>query len=596
MARDWLIDPIVTTSIQLQQPVSVDAKFLRRGAEKFLLKGMRLPGISGAIDFNEKIILRKRLDELAAAHVNALILSEAQAEAVLGVAGQAGLAAIVEIAIDADELAAPQRARVTIERVGAAMKLLRGYPALAGVVIDCRIDRGSISRIGRNALRGTLEAIARRIRESNGHLLVALKHRADAAEISFAGEDFAYLEVTRIDEAAAGAMMRAMHDRAGARPLVIEVGEEFPGEVEAVARGFGGGAAGVVAAAMRPAVSPGWQNVRMLSAGELPPFMHFGGSAAPLPAAMPLVSVVVSARDGEQTLAACLKSIGRLHYPNYEVIVIEEGSRERDGAAAADPGVRVIRGKAGDLRVEALRAARGELIAFTRADCAVDADWLTLAVQAIAEDGLDGCRGPVCPPREELRFAARVAAELEPSNAHADGLRETQIDVGAARNLVIRKSSLAASGGKAGRSINGNGDRELAALMPVNGLKIGWCPAGFVRRNGPATIGEFFRNQIAQGRREATAVAEDARPVRAAAEWHRFMEGQHNYSGAIAWAVANALAPMGGIVRAVARRHYLAKASAATSSASVASDDARASAHRLAIGNAHARGAHPVIR
>jgi hypothetical protein len=161
---------------------------------------------------------------------------------------------------------------------------------------------------------------------------------------------------------------------------------------------------------------------------------------------------------------------------------------------------------------------------------------------------------------------------------------------------VIRKSSLAASGGKAGRPINGNGDRALAPLMPVNGLKIGWCPAGLVRRNGPATIGEFFRNQIGQGRREAVAVAEDARPARAAAEWRRFMEGQHNYSGAIAWAVANALAPMGGIVRAVARRHYLAKASAATSSASVASDDARASAHRLAIGNAHARGAHPVSR
>ena len=93
MARDWLTDQVVTTSIQLQQPVLVDAKFLRRGAEKFLLKGMRLPGIAGAIDFNGKIILRKRLDELAAANVNTLILSEAQAEAVLGVAGQAGLAA-----------------------------------------------------------------------------------------------------------------------------------------------------------------------------------------------------------------------------------------------------------------------------------------------------------------------------------------------------------------------------------------------------------------------------------------------------------------------------------------------------------------------
>jgi hypothetical protein len=115
----------VSSNIAPQQPLSIHAKFLRRGAEKFLVKAMRLPDVAGALDFNEKIILRKRLDELAAAHVNTLILSEAQTENVLGVAGQAGLGAMVEIAIDAHELTAPKQARTTIARVGKAMKLLR---------------------------------------------------------------------------------------------------------------------------------------------------------------------------------------------------------------------------------------------------------------------------------------------------------------------------------------------------------------------------------------------------------------------------------------------------------------------------------------
>src|SRR5277367_3504126 len=175
MARDWLTDQIVTSSIQLQQPVSADAKFLRRGAEKFLLKGMRLPGIAGAIDFNEKIILRRRLDELAAAHVNTLILSEEQAETVLGIAGQAGLGAMVEIAIDAHELAAPKKARVTIERVGKVVNLLRGYPALMGILIDCPIHAQTLSRMGLSALRSSLDAIMRDARGSNAQLLVAFK-------------------------------------------------------------------------------------------------------------------------------------------------------------------------------------------------------------------------------------------------------------------------------------------------------------------------------------------------------------------------------------------------------------------------------------
>jgi hypothetical protein len=392
--------------------------------------------------------------------------------------------------------------------------------------------------------------------------------------------------------------MREMHDSAGARPLVIEFGEEFPGEVEGVARAFAGGAAGVVALAMQPPVSPGWQNVRMLSAGELLPFTEPDGSAVPLPAETPLISVVVSARDNEETIAACLKSIGRLQYPNYEVIVIEEETSDRGAdAAAANPGVRVIHGKAGALRHEALRAARGELIAFTRADCIVDADWLTLAAHAIAEGGLDGCRGPVCAPREERGFTARVAGALELSNSHAEGIGETQIDLRLTRNLVICKSSLAASGGMAGRSFNGRGDRDLSALTPVKGLKMGWCPAGLVRRCEPATIAEFFLDRIAQGRREAISALEDTRPAGAAADWRRFMEGPRIHSGAIAWAVANALSSMGGVVRGMARRHYLAKASAAAS-VSAASDDSNltATAHRLAIGNAHGRGAHPVSR
>jgi hypothetical protein len=272
---------------------------------------MRLPGSASALDFNEKIILRKRLDELAAAHVNTVILSEAQAETMLGIAGQAGLGAIVEIAIDAHELSAPKQASTTITRVGKAMKLLRGYPALMGVLIDCPIQADTISRIGLSALRSSLDAIVGGARESNDQLLVAFKRYADAPHISITGEDFSYFHVTRIDEAAIGSTIHAMHDRAGARPLVIEFGEGFPGQVDVVALAFGLGAAGVVATAIRPAAPPVWQNVRMLSAGELPPFMHLGGTAAPLPAITPMISVVVSARDDEETLAACLKSIER---------------------------------------------------------------------------------------------------------------------------------------------------------------------------------------------------------------------------------------------------------------------------------------------
>lgn len=40
----------------------------------------------------------------------------------------------------------------------------------------------------------------------------------------------------------------------------------------------------------------------------------------------PRVTVVVATYNGVNTLAACLESLGRLKYPNYEVLVVDDGS------------------------------------------------------------------------------------------------------------------------------------------------------------------------------------------------------------------------------------------------------------------------------
>ncbi len=133
-------------------PVSIHGKFLRRAGEKFLLKAIRLLGVADKLDFGEKVTLRKRFDELSLAHVNALILTESQAETVLGVAGQAGVCAMVEVAIDANELASPALTRAAVERVAKVVSLLRGYSALIGVLIDCPLISAAISKTAPGAL------------------------------------------------------------------------------------------------------------------------------------------------------------------------------------------------------------------------------------------------------------------------------------------------------------------------------------------------------------------------------------------------------------------------------------------------------------
>ena len=110
----------------------------------------------------------------------------------------------------------------------------------------------------------------------------------------------------------------------------------------------------------------------------------------------PAVSVIVAARDAEATLGACLASLRALDHPSYELIVVDNGSTDATRAiAAAHDGVRVLdeprRGPAA-ARNTGIEAARGDVVAFTDADCVVDPRWLTKLTAAL-EDRRDRVAG-----------------------------------------------------------------------------------------------------------------------------------------------------------------------------------------------------------
>lgn len=99
----------------------------------------------------------------------------------------------------------------------------------------------------------------------------------------------------------------------------------------------------------------------------------------------PFVSVIVSTRDRPETLQPCLRSLMALHYPHYEVIVVDNAPRT---SAIADyvqqtygdvSQVRYIREDRPGLSLArncGIRAAKGKILAFTDDDVVVDAYWL----------------------------------------------------------------------------------------------------------------------------------------------------------------------------------------------------------------------------
>ena len=117
----------------------------------------------------------------------------------------------------------------------------------------------------------------------------------------------------------------------------------------------------------------------------------------------PKASVVIPARDAEDTLATQLRALAAQDYPgSFEVIVVDNGSRDATREVASSfhaviPSLRVI--DAGDVpgvshaRNVGILAARGDLLAFCDADDRVWPNWLrALATAAQDADLVTGFR------------------------------------------------------------------------------------------------------------------------------------------------------------------------------------------------------------
>src|SRR5262249_27311736 len=136
-------------------------------------------------------------------------------------------------------------------------------------------------------------------------------------------------------------------------------------------------------------------------------------SPAELQPQAPRVSVVVCTYNGGGTLEQCLRSLEALDYPDYEVIVVDDGSTDDTRVILRRfPGVRAIHQPNRGLsaaRNAGLHAATGEVIAYTDSDCFADPDWLTLLVRQLLGSGAHAVGGPNLTP-EDGRLAACVAA------------------------------------------------------------------------------------------------------------------------------------------------------------------------------------------
>lgn len=101
----------------------------------------------------------------------------------------------------------------------------------------------------------------------------------------------------------------------------------------------------------------------------------------------PAVSVIVPAHDEERWIGECLDSLRRQTYPDFEVVVVDDGSSDRTGAIARRSDATVIRTDqrgAGAAKNAGAVVSRGRILVFLDADEMFDPDFLERLVAPLA--------------------------------------------------------------------------------------------------------------------------------------------------------------------------------------------------------------------
>ncbi len=227
----------------------------------------------------------------------------------------------------------------------------------------------------------------------------------------------------------------------------------------------------------------------------------------------PLVSVIVVCWNAADVLGRCLEQLFAQDYPNYEVIVVDDGSddaTEQVARRAARAGeLKLVRSDRNhgcpSARNLGLGHAAGEIVAFIDADGFADARWLSEVVAAFGEDAsvggiastvffddnplvVNGAGGTV----NQQGWAADLS--MNQSYEFAELARESLYPMGC--GMALRREAIERVGPFDDRMLNYYDDVDYGVRLWRAGYRIVVAPKAWVDHGFGATGGDSARKRL----------------------------------------------------------------------------------------------------
>jgi GT2 family glycosyltransferase len=224
----------------------------------------------------------------------------------------------------------------------------------------------------------------------------------------------------------------------------------------------------------------------------------------------PLASVIICTRNRPEVLARTLRSLERLDYPAFEVLVMDGSwsTATADIVRSEFPDVRYCHvgdvGKSVALNV-GIEIASGEIVASTDDDVVVDRHWLVELVSALESDGRVACVTGLAYP---LELSTQAQLWFEESGGFTEGYERRILDpevpeegsllpyatgrIGAGVNMAWRRQIIRDLGGF---DVALDSAEDLGAFFDalINGFKIIYEPAAIVYHEHRRTYEELRR-------------------------------------------------------------------------------------------------------
>jgi glycosyltransferase involved in cell wall biosynthesis len=193
-----------------------------------------------------------------------------------------------------------------------------------------------------------------------------------------------------------------------------------------------------------------------------------------------------------------------LDYPDYEVLVVDDGSTDATARIARRFPVRLLSGPRRGLsgaRNVGLEQAEGEIVAYIDADAKADPDWLTYLALALEAPGTAGAGGPNPVPPDDPPVAQCVARSPGgPIHVLLDDERAEHVP---GCNMAFWREHLVELGGFDPIYGAAGDDVDVCWKSLDRGYDIRFHPSALVWHRRRNNVRAFWRQQLGYGKAEA---------------------------------------------------------------------------------------------